>query len=102
MLIDLGRKLQNTKCGEDDDVRTHFELLADFREQLAAMGQSISDEQYTNTLMGSLPPSYDANVNIITTSADMSATTITPTTVIRIITDEYDKRLLRKTKPKSS
>src|SRR6266702_3201851 len=102
LLIDLGRKLQNTKCGEDDDVRAHFELLADFREQLAAMGQSISDEQYTNTLMGSLPPSYDANVNIITTSADMSATTITPATVIRIITDEYDKRLLRKAKPKSS
>jgi len=69
---------------------------------LAAMGQSISDEQYTNTLMGSLPPSYDANVNIITTSADISATTITPTTVICIITDEYDKRLLRKAKPKLS
>ncbi len=102
LLIDLGRKLQNTKCREDDDVHTHFELLADFRKQLAAMGQSISDEQYTDTLMGSLPPSYDANVNIITTSADMSATTITPATVIRIITDEYDKRLLRKTKPKSS
>ena len=102
LLIDLGRKLQNTKCGEDDDVRAHFESLANFREQLAAMGQSISDDQYTNTLMSSLPPSYDANISIITTNADMSSATITPDTVIRIITDEYDKRLLKKTKPKST
>ncbi len=102
LLIDLGRKLQNTKCGEDDDIHAHFESLANFREQLAAMGQTISNDQYTNTLMSSLPSSYDANISIITTNADMSSTPITPTTVIRIITDEYDKRLLRKAKPKSS
>src|ERR1700677_1090404 len=102
LLIDLGRKLQNTKCGEDDDVRAHFESLANFREQLAAMGQTISDDQYTNTLMSSLPPSYDPNISIITTNADMSSATITPTTVIRIITDEYDKRMLKKVKPKST
>ena len=102
LLIDLGRKLQNTKCGEDDDVRVHFESLAHFREQLAAMGQTISDEQYTNTLLSSLPSSYDANISIITTNADMNGTTITSTTVIRIITDEYDKRQLKKSKPKST
>ena len=102
LLIDLGRKLQNTKCGEDDDVRAHFESLANFREQLAAMGQNISDEQYTNTLMSSLPPSYDANISIITTNADMASTTITSDTVVRIITDEYDKRMLKKAKPKST
>ena len=102
LLIDLGRKLQNTKCGEDDDVRAHFESLANFRKQLAAMGQSISDDQYTNMLMSSLPPSYDANISIITTNANMSSATITPDTVIRIITDEYNKCLLKKTKPKST
>ena len=102
LLIDLGRKLQNTRCGEDDDVRAHFEALANFREQLAAMGQTISDEQYTNILMSSLPSSYDANISIITTNADMNSTTITSTTVIRIITDEYDKRQLKNSKPKST
>jgi hypothetical protein len=101
LLIDLGRKLQNTKCGEDDDVCAHFEALANFREQLAAMGQTISDDQYTNTLMSSLPLSYDSNISIITTNADMSSATITPTTIIRIITDEYDKCMLKKAKPKS-
>ena len=41
LLIDLGRKLQNTHCRDDDDVCDHFESLANFREQLATMGQSI-------------------------------------------------------------
>ena len=67
-----------------------------------AMGQSISDEEYVNTLMGSLPPSYDPNISMITTTADMNVTSITPATIIRIITDEYDKHTLRKSKSKSS
>jgi hypothetical protein len=29
MMVDLGKKFQNTRCGEDDDVRTHLEKLAD-------------------------------------------------------------------------
>ena len=102
LLIDLGKKLQNTKCGEDEDIRAHFESLANFREQLASMGETISDESYTNALMSSLPSSYDSNVAMITTNADMSSTTITSETVIRILTDEYDKRTLKKTKPKST
>src|ERR1700677_3082778 len=39
--IDLGRRLQTTRCGEDENVREHFEKLKDFREQLAAMGFRI-------------------------------------------------------------
>ena len=102
LLFDLGRKLQNTHCRDDDDIHIHFELLTNFREQLAAMGQSISDEEYVNMLMGSLPASYDPNISMITTNADMNASAITPATVICIITDEYDKCTLRKSKSKLS
>ncbi|KAH9009714.1 hypothetical protein EDB84DRAFT_1571049 [Lactarius hengduanensis] len=89
----------DAKVNEEPIDRPGEEAL---EHKLAAMGQTISDEQYTNTLLGSLPSSYNANVNIITTNADMSSTTITPATVIRIIMDEYDKRVLRKAKLKSS
>jgi len=41
-------------------VRTHYERLADLREQLAAMGKAITDRVYAGTLMGSLPPSYES------------------------------------------
>ena len=30
--------------------RSHFEALADLREQLAAMGKDVGDEDYTDTL----------------------------------------------------
>ena len=100
LLIDLGRKLQNMRCREDNDVHTHFELLANHHKQLAAMGQIISDEQYTNILMGSLPSSYNTNISIIMTNANMSSTTITPATIICIITDEYNKHVLKNPKPK--
>ncbi len=58
LLINLGRKLQNMKCGEDDDIHAHFKSLANFHKQLVAMGQIISDDQYMNMLMSSLPSSY--------------------------------------------
>ncbi len=66
----MGQKLQNTRCGDDDDVRTHFVKLANFREQLAAMGQSIPDQQYADILITSLPPCYNMHVCAITTNAD--------------------------------
>jgi hypothetical protein len=41
IVVDLRRKLQALKCGEDEDVRAHFDQIADIREQLAAMGTTI-------------------------------------------------------------
>ena len=34
LLIDLGRRMQNTMCGEDDDVRIHFAKLANMPKEL--------------------------------------------------------------------
>jgi len=55
LLIDLGRKLQNTYCGDNNDICVHFAKLTNIREQLAAMGQSVADQQYANILLASLP-----------------------------------------------
>ena len=53
LLIDLGRKLQNTKCGEDDDVCAHFELLADFRKQF--ISNLLNDLECTGCTGASTP-----------------------------------------------
>jgi hypothetical protein len=98
LLINLGRKLQNIRCGEDDDVRAHFAKLANLREQLAAMGEIIADRQYANILLASLPPCYDMQVCAITTNADNSGKDIDPTNIIKHISDDYDKCMLRETK----
>jgi hypothetical protein len=57
MMVDLGRKFQNMRCGENDDVRAHLEKLADLRERLSSFGRTIDDAEYTSVILGSLPPS---------------------------------------------
>ena len=95
-MIDVGRKFQNTRCGEDDDVHVHFEKLADLKERLAALGRTVSDDEYVSVLIGSLPPSYDPTINALTTSCDVNNKDITPAIVIRIATNEHEKRKTRK------
>jgi hypothetical protein len=96
--IDLGRRLQTTRCGEDESVREHFERLGDMREQLAAMGKSIADEEYASILMGSLPASYAPTLSGISAAAEISATTPTVVMVTKLAIDEYDRRTLGNTK----
>ncbi len=51
VLVDLGRKLQTTRCGEDEDVRAHFSKLANLHDKLAALGRSIGDDEYVAILI---------------------------------------------------
>jgi len=100
--IDLRQKLQNTRCGDDDDVRAHFAKLANFREQLAAMGQSVPDQQYADILIASLPPFYDMRICAITTNADETGRPINPARIVKFICDDYDKRIIGKEADKKS
>ena len=58
VLVDLGRKFQTMRCGEDDDVCAHFSKLANLHEKLSALGRSVSDDEYVAVLIGSLPSCY--------------------------------------------
>jgi gag-polypeptide of LTR copia-type len=66
----------------DDNVCAHFDKLSDLKEQLAAMGTTIMDEESGNILLGSLPDSYDNMINSIMAATELSGTSITPTLVI--------------------
>ena len=44
--INLSQRLQNTHCGEDEDVHEHFVKLTDMCEQLASMGETITNVKY--------------------------------------------------------
>ena len=67
-------------------------------KQLVAMGQSVADQQYTNILLASLPLCYKTHICMITTNADETACDIDPTQVVKLITDNYDKRMLTRSK----
>jgi len=98
LLIDLGRKLQNTYCGDDNDVCAHFTKLANIHEQLAAMGQSVADQQSANILLASLPPCYEMHICAITTNADEATCDINPTRIVKLISNDYDKQMLTQSK----
>jgi hypothetical protein len=88
--------MSNTFCGEDDDVCAHFAKLANMREQLAAMGESISDQHYTNILLASLLKCYEMCITVITINADDTGRGIEPQKVVRLITDDYDRTMMAK------
>jgi hypothetical protein len=100
VLVKLSQQLQTTRCSEDDSVREHFDKLTNLREQLAAMGKSIPDNEYASILMGSLPESYTAILGSISAAAELSGAAVSSAIVVKIATDEYDRRTLGTEKSK--
>ena len=96
--VDLGKKLQNAKLGDEDDAHAHFTWLVNMREQLTAMGKNLDDNEFTSIVLGSLPPSYVATVGGINAAADTTGNAITSNQVICLISDEYDSCMMKKGK----
>ena len=82
IVVDLCRQIQSMKCGEDDNVRTHFDNITNLCEQLAVMGKSIPDDEYASILLGSIPSNYKATISAMSTTAALTNAALTPDTVI--------------------
>jgi hypothetical protein len=65
------------RCGENNNLHTHFEHLGSLKEQLASMGKVISDENYADIILTSLPSSYDSNITSISNSTKLSSKPLT-------------------------
>jgi transposase InsO family protein len=89
--VNLLKRFRNTQCGENVDVCTHFEELADMREQLAAMGKNIDDEDYTDVLLASLPSCYRTAISAINASTRISKGALTPEIVTELMIAEYEQ-----------
>jgi len=96
LAADLMRWFQNTRCSDNDNIRTHFENLCNLREQLASMGKLISDKDYTDILLASLPASYDSSCSSISNSARLGSQVLTADMFKSLILDEYTQRELKK------
>ena len=92
LVADLIRRFRNKRCEEGGNVRSHFEELADLREQLAGIGRKVDDEDYTDTLLASLPASYDGACTAISASAKLGSTKLTSDILQQLILDEYERR----------
>ena len=54
------------------------------------MGKAVSDDDYTDTLLASLPTSYDNSISSISTSSCLGAKTLTTEIFKQFIIDEYE------------
>lgn len=100
--VDLRRKLQAEKCTESGDIRAHLYKLQAMREDLASMGGSITDEDFTSIILGSIPQSYDTYIAAITATSTLLQQTLTPTNLVDAIRDEADRRTIKSPKSKGT
>ena len=98
LATDLMQQFWNTKCGENDNICSHFEHMTNVREQLVAMGKAISDEDYTDILLTSLPPSYDQSCTSISHSICISGKPLLYSDLKSMILDESTQREIKKQK----
>jgi gag-polypeptide of LTR copia-type len=89
------RRLTNTRCKEGEDIQAHFDYMQQFQEWLESLGKSLEEEDYASILMASLPPSYNALIEMLTQNADTNKTDITSDLIYKRVCDAYDKHLLR-------
>src|SRR5271163_2984307 len=100
--VDMQRKLQAEKCPESRDVRAHLYKLQAMREDLASMGGSIIDDDFTSIILGSIPQSYDTYIAAITATSTLLQQTLTPTNLVDAIRDEADRRTIKNPKSKKT
>ncbi|PSR87021.1 hypothetical protein PHLCEN_2v5279 [Hermanssonia centrifuga] len=93
--VDLRRRLQDVRCGEKDDLQTHFLKLRTMRENLAAMGHPPADDDFYAIILGSLPPSFEPYISAVTATSAVLGTTLSAEDLMLTLTEEYERRLLR-------
>ena len=100
--VDMQCKLQAEKCPESGDVKAHLYKLQVMREDLASMGGSIDDEDFTSIILGSIPQSYDTYIAAIMATSTLMDKTLSPTNLIDAIQDEADRHTIKSPKFKKA
>jgi hypothetical protein len=98
--VDLRRRLQQQRCAEKGDVRSHFATLRTMREDLASMGHPPTEDDFYAIVIGSLPPIYDPFISALNATSSVLGTFLTPDDLMQTISDEFDRRNLGRTAKK--
>jgi hypothetical protein len=60
------KKLYGTRARTSADIRSHLKMMREIYEMLHVMGDAITDQEFKNTLMTSLPRSWEQFLTIYT------------------------------------
>jgi hypothetical protein len=85
------RKLYGTKAKKTTDIPTHLNVMRQILETLHLMGDDISDREYKNALMQSLPRSWEQFLTIYT-QPGASASNLTSYELHAILLEEDRRR----------
>src|ERR1700678_1589043 len=98
--VDMRRRLQAEKCAEHRDVGVYYNKLLAMHEDLASMGGSINNEDFTFIVLGSIPQSYDTYIAAITATSTLLDQNLSPTNLIDAICDKADCHTIKNPKSK--
>ena len=87
---DLRRKLQELRYNKKGNLHEHFDKLRTIREELAVLSDDVNEKEFANTIMLSLPTSYNSIVMIISTQAKFSSKPLDPEEIMSVFADKYD------------
>lgn len=93
--IDLRRRLQELRCADKGDITEHLATIRTMRENLASMGETLTDEDFYSIIMGSLPPSYDSYLSALNATSSVLGKQLTADDLMLTITEEFERRNLK-------
>ena len=87
----IQRQLRNMKCSDDDDLREHLGKAPDLYTRLNDMRATITQAEFLDIILASLPPSYKLVMNTLTTSLEEVGKPLEADNIIRILKFQYDR-----------
>src|SRR5277367_3395715 len=64
--VELCKRLQDSPCTKTGNIRTHFDNIHMMQDELASLGTSLDEPNFTTTILGSLPKSHDQFLSTVT------------------------------------
>ena len=93
--IDLRRRLQELRCAEKGNIVEHFATLRTMREDLASMGEALTENDFYAIIMGSLPSSFDPYISALNATSSVMEKHLSADDLMLSITEEYERRTLK-------
>jgi hypothetical protein len=94
LVSDCMKAFQDTKCPEGGNIQSHFHQLAILCDQLTSLGQTITDCDYLDTLLTSIPHSYKGLISSLNGVSFLTKTKITANSFRAFLLDEYEHQIL--------
>ena len=95
-------QLGELKLKDGGDACVHIERIIALHEELASIGQPVSDEDLFNIIYASLPHSYNPGLTALSSTMRLHNKSVTSDDLMDIILEEYDRLTLQDGRKKKS